>query len=114
MASFIKVALTTDIPEGEARQFEIGHDHLVIAHTAGNFYAIAKECSHERVPLSEGRVVSNEIVCTAHGARFDLKTGAVTKPPAIVPIDTFELKIEGSDILVLLEDSTGTQQPDQE
>jgi 3-phenylpropionate/trans-cinnamate dioxygenase ferredoxin subunit len=53
----------------------------------GEFYAIHDVCSHGEVPLSEGEVDGREIECWAHGARFDLRTGAATELPAIDPVD---------------------------
>ena len=104
MAEYVKVAKTGDIPAGKLRGFQVGLDRVVIAHTEGGFYAVADECTHDSAPISDGRVRGKEIMCTRHGARFDLATGAVTAPPAVAPIDTFPVKVEGDDILVLLED----------
>ena len=42
---------------------------------AARFYAIADECSHAAIPLSEGDVGDGEIECYLHGSRFDLRTG---------------------------------------
>ncbi len=104
MAGFQRVAETGEIPLGMMKSFKLGHQRLVVAHTDEGFFAVADECSHDAAPISDGEVDGNEVVCERHGARFDLKTGAVTAPPAIVPIDTFPLKIDGNDILVQVED----------
>jgi 3-phenylpropionate/trans-cinnamate dioxygenase ferredoxin subunit len=40
------------------------------------------------------------IACPVHGARFDLATGAAMNPPATMPIETFEVRIEGDTIEV--------------
>lgn len=103
MAAFVRVASTDEIPEGKLKAFEIGHQKFVVAHTADGFFAVVDECTHDSAPISSGRVRGTEIMCTRHGARFDLKTGAVTAPPAIVPIDTLTVKVDGVDILVWLE-----------
>jgi 3-phenylpropionate/trans-cinnamate dioxygenase ferredoxin subunit len=103
MNGFQKVAKTTDIPLGEMAGFEAGHREILLAHTDDGFFAVIDECSHDSAPISDGELFGNEVVCPRHGARFDLRTGAVTAPPAIVPIDTVEIKIEGDDIWVSLE-----------
>ncbi len=41
-----------------------------------------------------------EIECPRHAARFDVRTGEVTALPAVVPIDTFGVRIAGDDIEV--------------
>jgi 3-phenylpropionate/trans-cinnamate dioxygenase ferredoxin subunit len=44
------------------------------------------------------------VVCARHGARFDLATGAVKAPPALVPLEVYELRIDGDSILVRVDD----------
>ncbi len=104
MATWVKVAKTTDVPEGAMRPFEAGYNRFVIAHSANGFFAVANECSHDSAPIADGRLRGGEIMCARHGARFDLTTGAVTAPPALAPIDVYELKVEGDDIYVLLDE----------
>ncbi len=105
MAEFVRVCRRADIPEGQLKAFEVGHSRFVVAHTPEGFFAVADECTHDGEPIATGRIRNgHEIMCTRHGARFDLRSGAVTAPPAIVPIDTFEVKIEGNDVFVWLDD----------
>jgi len=104
MAEFIRVCSTNEVPVKTLKGYKIGPNRIVLAHTEDGFYAAVDECSHEAVPLSEGRVRGKDILCRAHGAKFDLKTGAVTAPPAIVPIETLEVETRGDDVYVLLED----------
>jgi len=104
MSEFKRVASTGEIPLDEMRDFEVGPYRIVIAHTEDGFFAVADECSHDAAPISDGEIDGCDVVCMRHGARFDLKTGAVKAPPAIVPIDTYELKVDGDDILVRIED----------
>ena len=103
MAEFKKVARTDDIPVGKVRGFEIGPDRIVICNTGQGFYAMIDECSHESLPLSKGRLKGNVLTCPHHGAKFDVTTGAVTHPPAIVEIDTYEVKIENGELFVKLD-----------
>ena len=41
-----------------------------------------------------------EIECPWHGSRFDLRTGAVIEGPAGNPEPTYEVRIDGENILV--------------
>ena len=103
MADFVKVAVTTDIPTGELRSFRVGHTDIVVCNTGDGFHALADECSHDSAPISDGDLDGNDIVCPRHGATFDIHSGAVTGPPAVIGIDKYELKIEGEDILVKID-----------
>jgi 3-phenylpropionate/trans-cinnamate dioxygenase ferredoxin subunit len=40
------------------------------------------------------------IECAWHGARFDMATGKAIRLPAIKPLKTYEVTIDGDDILV--------------
>lgn len=104
MGEFKKVASVDQIPTGEMKSFEIGYDRILICHTDDGFYAIADECTHDAAPISMGQLFGKEIICPRHGAKFDVTTGAVKGPPAVVPIDIYEVKIEGENIYVMLED----------
>jgi len=103
MAGFVKVATVDEIPEGSFKAFHVKHNKFLVAHITDGFFAVADECSHDAAPISEGELYGDDIVCPRHGARFDLTSGAVKSPPAVAPIDTYEVKIEGSDVMVLID-----------
>ncbi len=103
MGQFVKVATVGDIPEGQIRQYEVADESIVICHAGDEFYALSDECSHDSSPFRDGHLDGHELVCPRHGARFDIRTGAFTAPPAVVGIDRFELKVEGEDIYVLVD-----------
>ncbi len=104
MSKFKKVATTVEIPVGEMKAFHIGHDRIIICNIENEFYALLDECTHDSAPISSGHIQNNEVVCPRHGARFEIQSGAVKAPPALVPLDTYEVKIDGNDIYVKLED----------
>jgi 3-phenylpropionate/trans-cinnamate dioxygenase ferredoxin subunit len=103
MAVFQKVASTSDIPAGTMKAIEVGHNRILVCNLEGTFYAIADECTHDSAPISTGRLFKEQVVCPRHGARFNVKTGAVEAPPAIVPVETFEVRLDGDEILVALD-----------
>jgi 3-phenylpropionate/trans-cinnamate dioxygenase ferredoxin subunit len=104
MSVLRRIGRTSEIPLGSMKHFEVGADRIVVAHTPDGYFAVADECTHDSAPISDGEIDGTEVVCMRHGARFDLKSGAVTGPPAIVPVDTYEVEIDGDNILVRLKD----------
>ena len=68
--------------------------------SGGVFYAIADECSHAAIPLSEGDVGDGEIECYLHGSRFDLRTGEPLGLPATEPVAIYRCVVDGADVLV--------------
>ena len=77
-------------------------DELTVAIVThgGQLFAIEDECSHAKVPLSEGEVIDCTIECYLHGSLFDLRTGAPLNLPATSPVRVFPVRIEGTDVLV--------------
>lgn len=94
--AFVRVTEVKTLVEGEIYPFELRRTKFVLCRPVDGdqVYALANECSHDCEPISSGRTRGHELVCTRHGARFDMRTGEVTHPPAIVPIATFGVKIE--------------------
>ncbi len=103
MAEFKKVASVSEIPTRNMKAFEIRHNRFVVCNTGDGIFAVADECTHDSAPISAGELRGDEVVCPRHGARFDVKNGSVKGPPAVVPIDTYDVKVEGENIFVLLD-----------
>jgi nitrite reductase/ring-hydroxylating ferredoxin subunit len=91
-----------DIPEGELRAFAIGGEDVTIANVDGTFYAINDECTHAGCSLAEGDLDGTTVTCACHGSEFDVTTGEVLGGPAVDPVDSYEVAVEGDDIRVEL------------
>lgn len=102
MAEFVTVARLEDIPSGAIKTFYVGEQHLAVANVDGQIYAIEDVCTHDGGPLGDGEVEDCEVECPRHGARFDLRTGAVKSFPAVVGVKTYEVRVEGSEIKIAL------------
>jgi 3-phenylpropionate/trans-cinnamate dioxygenase ferredoxin subunit len=72
----------------------------VLCNVNGEYCAIEDVCTHDGAPLGNGRLRGEEIACPRHGARFNVKTGAALSMPAVVPVDTYPVKVEGNSILI--------------
>jgi 3-phenylpropionate/trans-cinnamate dioxygenase ferredoxin component len=104
MSDYAKVAEEREIAEGQARVFEAGDSRVVLCKVQGKCYAIADVCTHDGGPLGEGDLDGYEIICPRHGARFDVRTGAVLAFPAIMPVESYPVKIESGNVLVEIDD----------
>ena len=100
MAEFTKVASTDDVPPGDMLLVDLDGERVVLANAGGRIYALAELCTHAECPLSEGDLDGEELVCPCHGSRFDVKTGAVLSLPANEPLATYNVQIDGSDVLI--------------
>ncbi|MGH7502626.1 MAG: Rieske (2Fe-2S) protein [Longimicrobiales bacterium] len=89
-----------EVPPGTLLGIEVDDEPICLANADGTVYAIRDNCTHQDYPMHEGTIEGPEIECAWHGARFDLATGRVTRLPALKPIRTYEVKIEGDDIFL--------------
>jgi 3-phenylpropionate/trans-cinnamate dioxygenase ferredoxin subunit len=101
--AFVKAAKAADIHVGRAKVVQIHDEDIALCNVGGTIYAVANVCSHDHGPLGEGYLLGEDIECPRHGARFSVASGAVKALPAVVPIPTFEVRIEGDDVLVDVE-----------
>ncbi len=100
---FVKVAAVGEIAPGRAKRIEVGEEAIAVFNLDGAYYAIGDTCSHEEASLSEGDVFGDCVECPLHGAEFDLATGRPRTLPAVVPVPTYAVKVEGDEVLVSTE-----------
>ena len=97
---FVTVARVGEIPEGGVKMVRLGDQSLAIFHVDGGYHALEDVCTHDGGPLAEGVLEGHIIECPRHGARFDVRTGAVLSLPAMVPVPRYEVKLMGDEIQV--------------
>jgi 3-phenylpropionate/trans-cinnamate dioxygenase ferredoxin subunit len=89
MNGWVKVGVRSELLPGEYRVVWDGDTPIAVYNIDGMLYAVHDTCTHDGGDLAGGEVFGFEVECPRHGARFDLRTGAVTKPPAYEPIASF-------------------------
>lgn len=89
---WIDVAPAGDVPRGEHRVYEVDGRFVAVYNVQDELYAIEDVCTHDGNPLSDGPVEGTEVICSRHGARFCLRTGAALTPPAYEPVATFPVR----------------------
>ena len=104
MSTEVRVCGVDDVEQGGVRRFDVEGHRLAIVHIDDAWYVLGDECSHEDYALSEGDVWSDEceIECPKHGSTFSLRTGEAQTLPATKPVPVYEVRVDGSDVLVTL------------
>jgi nitrite reductase/ring-hydroxylating ferredoxin subunit len=98
MAQFTKVATTDELADQQAKLVEVEGQKIALFRVDGGFYALSDTCTHRRGPLSEGTVEGTEVTCPWHGAKFDIRAGAVLGPPATQAVKSYPVRITGANI----------------
>jgi nitrite reductase/ring-hydroxylating ferredoxin subunit len=100
MAKTVKVAQTSDLSPGVGKVVQADGRDIALFNVEGTFYAIDNTCTHRGGPLGEGELSGETVECPWHRAHFNVKTGAVTRPPAPADVRSYAVKVEGQDVLV--------------
>ena len=79
--------------------------NVAVYNVAGSFCATQAKCTHRQGPLNEGKLDGTTVTCPWHGAQFNVCTGAVLRGPAVQPIKTYRVVVEGE--VGRVEDATG-------
>ena len=102
--AWVEVAAADELAPGERFVFEITHHVIALFNVDGTHHAVADICTHDDGPLADGRLLGCEIECPRHYARFDLRDGSVTMPPAVRPIRVYPVRIEAGTVQVEVDD----------
>ena len=96
----VPIGKTSDFPQGQGTPVVAAGRRLAVFRLGEELFALHNACPHNRVPLSSGIVSDQVLICRAHGARFDLKTGRVLRGPARKPVRTYPVYYCGETIEV--------------
>jgi len=89
---WICVGSRSELLPGEFRVVWDGDTAIAVYNVDGDLYAVEDLCTHDGGELAGGAVHGFEVECPRHGARFDLRSGAPTCPPAYEPIASFPVR----------------------
>lgn len=104
MTSRLRVCARGDVAPGTARRVDVDGHRIALVRCDDDFYAIGDRCTHADISLSEGEVLceEREIECWKHGSTFSLRSGEAQSLPATRPTPTYEVVLEGDDVVVVI------------
>ena len=93
---FVRVASLAEIPEGEARSYEIPVGRVAVAHVENRLFAFSDDCTHAGCSLSDGELDDRiaTVTCPCHGSVFDIETGEPVEGPAVDPLAVHAVRLE--------------------
>jgi 3-phenylpropionate/trans-cinnamate dioxygenase ferredoxin subunit len=103
VANFVTVAKASEIPVGRINVYEVDGVRVALCNVGGKFYAIDDVCTHDGGPLDQGVLEGNLVECPRHGAKFDVTDGRAVVLPAVRPVRTYPVEVEGDDVKVSVE-----------
>ena len=93
---FVRIAALAEIPEGEARAYEMPSGRVAVVHLENRLFAFGDECTHSGCSLSEGELDDRiaTVECPCHGSVFDVETGEPVEGPAVDPVQVFQVRLD--------------------
>ena len=101
------VGRTGDVPDGEARRFDVDGEPVCVDACR------RRVVRHRRHLLARGVFVERrrdvwaddcEIECPKHGAMFSLRTGEPLTLPATRPVPTYSVHVDGDNLVVAVKE----------
>lgn len=102
MNDWTRACTSAELLPGESKVVWIDETAVLLCNLDGEVYALEDRCSHEDFELSAGTFDASgaTVECVLHGAKFDVRTGHPLCPPAYVPVERFETRIEDGAVWV--------------
>jgi nitrite reductase/ring-hydroxylating ferredoxin subunit len=91
------LASTSEIPVGSGMIFA-AQQVVVTQPTAGDYKAFTAVCTHMGCIVNQ--ISDGTIDCPCHGSEYSIKTGAVVRGPAPLPLAAKKIKITGDSIFL--------------
>jgi len=100
LGEFVPAMEVANLADGSMAAVDLKGVHIILAKIGGEVSAVSGTCTHEATDLGRGFMLEDRVVCPLHLSQFDLRTGQVMNPPAEIPLQRFNVKIEGETIFV--------------
>ena len=103
MPEIIKVATLDQIRPGQLFYVDVEGLPIGLANVDGTIYAFSDSCRHAGGSLSSGVLRDDVVTCPWHGWAYSVRTGKAVVPPIGLRIATYEVRIDGADVLLVIE-----------
>ncbi len=107
----MQVSSLQELPLGEMKVVKAGKTEILLIHHEGGIAGVQPKCPHAGAPLKEGAVCNSRLVCPWHLGTFALPSGDLLEPPAMEPLKTYAVRLEGQNILVDADPLPPTRMP---
>jgi len=99
------------VPAGGVLAGHVGEEAVLLSRLDDGFHAVSGTCTHYGAPLGEGLIVDGEVRCPWHHACFSLRSGRARKAPALSPLATWKVELQGDRVFVRSKDDATPAAP---
>jgi nitrite reductase/ring-hydroxylating ferredoxin subunit len=103
MQDVIKVGTLDQLKPGQMLYADVDGLPIALANVGGTIHAFSDSCRHAGGSLSSGVLRDDVVTCPLHGWAFNVRTGKSVIPPIGLRIATYEVRIDGNDVCVVID-----------
>lgn len=89
----LRICAIDEVDPGTALKVQREGLTLAVFNVEGAIYVTDDACTHGPGSLSEGYIDGHTVECDFHNGAFDVRTGAVTAPPCLIPLKVYPVTI---------------------
>lgn len=104
MMNRVLIGPAADFAAGTLNLVTVEDTQYAVANVDGQLYAYEDRCTHDDSPMGRCYLDGCEVQCPRHGARFNVKTGAAVRLPAVAPLEVFTVTVENGDAYLITEE----------
>jgi nitrite reductase/ring-hydroxylating ferredoxin subunit len=103
--SLTRLCACGEVPDDTGKQVILrGRAPVAVFRLGDAFYTMDDQCTHGAALLSEGEVEDCQIYCPFHSGAFDIRTGAATAAPCVLPVRTYKTEVIDGSVYASLDD----------
>jgi len=95
-----RIVLPSKLDPGDKISMRVEDREILICRVRDDYFALGSRCTHSAWPLAAEPIEGMEIICTLHGAHFDLRDGCPTRGPASKPLATYPIEFRDGELYV--------------
>jgi nitrite reductase/ring-hydroxylating ferredoxin subunit len=100
--SWHPIKLPSPLASREKVSISLEDREILVCRVDDQYFALSTRCTHSAWPLVNEPIEGMEIVCTLHGARFDIRDGCPSGGPASKPLSSYPIELRNGELYVRL------------
>ena len=100
--SWHPIELPSPLASREKVSISLEDREILVCRVDDQYFALSTRCTHSAWPLVNEPIEGMEIVCTLHGARFDIRDGCPSGGPASKPLSSYPIELRDGELYVRL------------
>ncbi|MCB2198301.1 Rieske 2Fe-2S domain-containing protein [bacterium] len=97
---FFEACAVDDVKLNQTHEVEVNGEDVLLVNDGGEIHGLSPYCTHDGENLDAEEVHDHQVECPRHGARFDVRSGEVTRMPAVYGIASYPIKVENGKVFV--------------